>query len=350
MTAFYNEIDAYAAQWLRNLIEAGHIAPGVVDERDIREIRADELAGYTQCHWFAGVGVWSLALRRGGWADDRPVWTGSCPCQPFSAAGKGAGFSDERHLWPAFYRLISECRPDVVFGEQVEGPAGRVWLDAVYTDLENSGYAAGAVVIPAASVGAPHIRHRTYWVAHASEPGLAQQQRDGGVPRQTRGTDAGQAVERDSAVGGLADADEEQRGRRAVTEELQSDRQAGGRLEGDGFAQPDFEVGGVADAVLERQFEHAQRDGEPLAGVATSRGDDAGGRGGLGWPGPVSGVWSSADWLFCRDGKFRPVESGTFPLAHGAPARVGRLRAYGNAICAQQAQAFIEAYLDCAAA
>jgi DNA (cytosine-5)-methyltransferase 1 len=33
--AYYNEIDPFAAQWLRNLIDAGHIAPGDVDERDI---------------------------------------------------------------------------------------------------------------------------------------------------------------------------------------------------------------------------------------------------------------------------------------------------------------------------
>jgi DNA (cytosine-5)-methyltransferase 1 len=62
--------------------------------------------------------------------------------------------------------------------------------------------------------------------------------------------------------------------------------------------------------------------------------------------GPVNGFWRDSDWLFCRDGKWRPVESGTFPLAHGAPARVGRLRGYGGAINAAQAKAFIEAYMD----
>ena len=108
MTAYYNEIDPYAAQWLRNLIDAGHIAPGDVDERSIEDVLPTDLAGYTQCHFFAGIGVWSLALRRAGWSDDRPVWTGSCPCQPFSAAGKGVGFDDERHLWPAFHWLIQQ--------------------------------------------------------------------------------------------------------------------------------------------------------------------------------------------------------------------------------------------------
>lgn len=58
---------------------------------------------------------------------------------------------------------------------------------------------------------------------------------------------------------------------------------------------------------------------------------------------PDNGFWRAADWLFCRDGRWRPVEPGTFPLASGAAARVGRLRGYGNALNAAQAQAFIEA-------
>src|ERR1700676_960483 len=129
MTAYYNEIDAYAAQWLRNLIAAGLIAPGDVDERSIEDVRPDDLLGYTQCHFFARIGIWALALRNAGWPDDRPVWTGSCPCQPFSAAGKGAGFADERHLWPAWYWLISQCKPTVLFGEQVASKDADDWVD-----------------------------------------------------------------------------------------------------------------------------------------------------------------------------------------------------------------------------
>ena len=88
MAAYYNEIDPYAAQWLRNLIEAGQIAPGYVDERDIRDVSPSDLIGFTQHHFFAGVGVWSYALRLAGWPDDEPVMTGSPPCQPFSSAGR----------------------------------------------------------------------------------------------------------------------------------------------------------------------------------------------------------------------------------------------------------------------
>lgn len=168
MTAYYNEIDPFAAQWLRNLIAKNLIAPGDVDERSILDVAPDDLRGYTQCHFFAGIGVWSHALRRAGWSDDRPVWTGSCPCQPFSSAGVGAGFADERHLWPAFHWLIAQSRPDTVLGEQVGGKPGDGWFDLVRTDLEASGFACGISEICAAGVGAPHNRPRNFWVAHAA--------------------------------------------------------------------------------------------------------------------------------------------------------------------------------------
>jgi DNA (cytosine-5)-methyltransferase 1 len=165
MAAYYNEIDPYAAQWLRNLIAAGHIAPGDVDERSILEVKADDLRRYTQCYFFAGIGGWSHALHLAGWPNDRPVWTGSCPCQPFSAAGKQRGSNDERHLWPAFFDLIRECRPAKVFGEQVAGAAGLAWWDHVAADLEGEGYAAAAADLPACGIGAAHARQRVYWVA-----------------------------------------------------------------------------------------------------------------------------------------------------------------------------------------
>lgn len=163
MTAYYNEIDKHAAAWLRELIKQGHIADGVVDERSIEDVLPADLAEFTQCHFFAGIGGWSYALRLAGWPDGKPVWTGSCPCQPFSAAGKGAGFADERHLWPAFFHLIQQCRPAIVFGEQVATALD--WLDLVQTDMEATGYAFGAADLCAASVGAPHIRQRLYWAA-----------------------------------------------------------------------------------------------------------------------------------------------------------------------------------------
>jgi DNA (cytosine-5)-methyltransferase 1 len=167
VVAYYNEIDLHAAQHLRNLIDAGHIAPGVVDTRSIEDVTPNDLIGFNQCHFFAGIGGWSLALRRAGWPDSRPAWTASCPCQPFSAAGKGLGFADERHLWPSAHWLVGQRRPVVVFGEQSGSADANDWIDLVQADVEALGYAFGAVAFPSASVGAPHQRDRAYWVADA---------------------------------------------------------------------------------------------------------------------------------------------------------------------------------------
>ncbi|EAN4677856.1 DNA cytosine methyltransferase [Salmonella enterica] len=279
--AYYNEIDSFAAQWLRNLIAGGHIAPGEVDERSIEDVTPDDLRGFTQCHFFAGIGVWSHSLRLAGWPDDKPVWTGSCPCQPFSAAGKGDGFADERHLWPHFFHLISERRPEHVFGEQVASGNTNAWFDLVQADLEGVGYAFVLVPFTSAGVGAPHIRERAYWVAHTDD-----EQHPIAISRC---------------------------GHEYVSTGRQQDPAAFARL---------------------------RRDYRPLE---------------------VNGFWRDADWLLCRDGKWRPVEPGTFPLVDGATARlgrvepgvarvassnrVGRLKGYGNAINAQAAAEFIRAYM-----
>ena len=162
MAAYYNEIDPYAADWLRNLIKSGHIADGVVDERSISDVRPNELQEFTQCHFFAGIGIWSHALRSAGWADDRPVWTGSCPCQPFSQSGTRKGVLDERHLWPHWHHLIAECRPSTIFGEQVASKDGLGWLDLVQADMEGEDYAFGAFDMCSAGFGAPHIRQRLW--------------------------------------------------------------------------------------------------------------------------------------------------------------------------------------------
>jgi DNA (cytosine-5)-methyltransferase 1 len=295
--AYYNEIDPYAAQWLRNLIAAGHIAPGEVDERSIIDVRPDDLRGYTQCHFFAGIGVWSYALRRAGWPDDRHVWTGSCPCQPFSAAGKGAGFADERHLWPAWFHLIEQCRPPVLFGEQVASQDGYAWLDLVQTDMEAAGYAFGPVVLPAAGFGAPHGRHRIYFVADADSARLEGR---GGVRERSYQC----AIGARCVAGGVDNTHGERRDRQHA---LLRAEEAG------------WTAGGVSET---------SGAGEPFAAS------------------PVNGFWRDADWLLCRDDRWRPVEPGAFPLADGIAARVGRLRAYGNAIVAPVAEAFVKASIE----
>jgi DNA (cytosine-5)-methyltransferase 1 len=315
MAAYYNEFDPYAAQWLRNLIDAGHIAPGVVDERSIVDVRPDDLDGFTQCHFFAGIGVWSYALRLAGWPDDRPVWTGSCPCQPFSAAGKRGGFDDTRHLWPEFYRLIAAQRPPVVFGEQVASNDGLAWLDAVQADLEGANYTSAAADICAAGVGAPHIRQRLYWVADAVRFGQSGQGKLGRPGNSTTETDRQEHRIVDAGGNiGLADASQS----RCETAWLS------------GRVQSQYHTSG-SDGTL-YGFHRNKQSSQESADSSF-------------WPHPTNGFWRDADWLFCRDGKWRPVEPGTFPLVNGSPARVGRLRAYGNAIVPQVAETFVRAYL-----
>jgi DNA (cytosine-5)-methyltransferase 1 len=344
MTAYYNEIDPYAAQWLRNLIAAGHIAPGDVDERSIEDVAPIDLRGYAQCHFFAGIGVWSLALRRAGWSDDRPVWTGSCPCQPFSAAGKSLGFADERHLWPAFYHLIEQCRPAVILGEQVASKGVEPWIDLVHADMEALDYPFGCVPFPSAGVGSPNIRDRSYWLAYADH---ARSQGRRGMRERA----AERAARLRGEAGGMGHAERVDAGRNAGT----GAGTKGGfevRPVGDDARSPGS-VGGVADT-----DSSACGQGRAVDGGWHSRSDAIARPGSScdGLPdgfdriepaGPTNGFWRAADWLLCRDGKWRPVEPGTFPLAHGAPARVGRLRAYGNAINAQAAQAFIEVAMEC---
>jgi DNA (cytosine-5)-methyltransferase 1 len=340
---FYNEHDPRAAAWIRELIKHEHIPAGIVDERSIEDIRPDELRGYTQCHFFAGIGGWSLALRLAGWPEDRHVWTGSCPCQPFSTAGKGGGFADERHLWPAFNHLISQCQPPVVFGEQVASKDGLAWLDLVRADCEASGYAVGAVDLCAASVGAPHIRQRLWWVADRIQQGLEGYGWDGDDGNQSGRVRADPVgpVAQGGAVGRLAHS--------PSREEHQEQR---GPAEVEGGWSADVSGGcGVVDGLADTNRQTCSRRGIQGSGesVGASSGATCERPAGLcedSRPSPLHGFWRNADWLHCRDGKWRPVESGTFPLAHGIPARVVRLRGYGNAIVPQVAAQFIRAYCE----
>ncbi|MDI9855229.1 DNA cytosine methyltransferase [Comamonas sp. 17RB] len=374
MANYYNEIDKYAAEWLRNLIAAGHIAPGVVDERSIEDVHPDDLRGFTQCHFFAGIGVWSYALRRAGWPDDRPIWTGSCPCQPFSSAGAGAGFADERHLWPAFFHLITQCRPATVFGEQVASRDANPWIDLVQDDLEGLGYGVGALPFPSAGIGAPHIRDRLYWVAHAADQrhhrGRSSKPSDGRIAPWKQ-------FERLRDACGLADNNQHgrialsidrghdtqhhaepcgQSGRLGNTDSQRAGRDAGSLRGSIHKKDRKYSANDVDSSGVTRRLEHAgQHDDASQEATASAKQSQADGSADQPSgssvspgtrPGPVNGLWSAADWLLCRDGKWRPVEPGTFPLAHGAPARVGRLRAYGNAINAEAARVFIQAAMS----
>ncbi len=338
--AYYNEFDPYAAQWLRNLITGGHIAPGYVDERSILDVKPQDLTGFKQHHFFAGLGGWSVALRRARWPDHRPVCTMSCPCQPFSAAGQGNGFDDERHLWPAAYYLLGQFLPADVFGEQVASKDADAWVDLVHADMEALGYAFGCVPFPAAGIGSPHIRDRNYWMAHSSLQRLE--------AGHAGGFEDGQRLDTvNSSCSCLPDRMDNSDNTRL--EGLRGGHSAACGREGafrpiaapSEFSGLAHAHGGYAGTERQQpggQYGQQQEDDSALRLVEPGSGElGVGGR-----PGPTNGHWRDADWLYCRDGKWRPVEPGTFPLAHGAKSRVGRLRAYGNAINIEAATAFIE--------
>jgi DNA (cytosine-5)-methyltransferase 1 len=295
MSAYYNDNDAYCCAWLRNLIAANLIPAGEVDSRPIQEVQPSDLTGFTQVHLFAGLGGWAYATRLAGWPDDRPLWTGSCPCQPFSVAGKRQGVADERHLWPHFYRLIRACRPPVVMGEQVSGATGYAWLDGVRSDLETEGYACRAVDIPACAVGAPHRRNRLYWVADRLGAGLARPEGE----REDDGAERPPAERGGRDGGGVVYSHNAQR-------------------------RPD-QPGGHHDNGAETGRRQGDRDAERSG---------------------VPGFWDSWE-LVGPDpqGKYRRVKPGVLLLAHGVPARVAKLRALGNAIVPQLAAEVIRAWM-----
>src|SRR5690606_7095990 len=243
-----------------------------------------DLVGYTQYHFFAGIGGWPYALRLAGWPDDWPVWTGSCPCQPYSQAGSRKGDDDPRALWWAWRWLIDQHRPTVIFGEQVASKAGREWLAGVRADLESMGYAVGAADLPAAGVCAPHIRQRRWWVADTEWFGR-RRGRDGPSPGEDGGLPAEDQIAGPGEVGRLAHAP---RGRRE--QRYESERCISGAGEGS--------------------------------------------------------PWDDAGWIPCADGKTRRIKPGLEPLVDGLPGRVALLRGAGNAIVPQVAAAFVRAYME----
>lgn len=285
-----------------------------------------DLRGFAQCHFFAGIGGWPYALRLAGVPESLPVWTGSPPCQPFSQAGQRKGQDDDRHLAPAFLRLVAACRPELVFGEQVAsaavlGPVGRTpgaavadspdwaWFDALAADLEAASYAVAAADLPAAGIGAPHIRQRLFFGAVAMDT-------------VTRGLGDSFGAGPQGRVGMPGGADKRVAGSAGL---------ARGLADGDGRL--------ARHGAIQRGRQHRcePQDGETCGLVegAEPAGADA-----------THGVWRDPDWLLCRDGRWRPVEPGSFPLADGIPGRMGQLRGYGNAIVPPLAAEFVTAFLE----
>ena len=300
MRTYYNDTDPFVCDWLAELMRDGLISGGDIDRRSITDIDPTDLDGYARCHFFAGIGGWDLALQMAGWPDDIEVWTGSCPCQPFSSAGKRLGTDDERHLWPAFSALIAERRPATVFGEQVASSDGRAWLAGVFADLEAMGYRAAGADLCAAGVAAPHRRQRLWWVADTIGESNGGQSRDG--------------------VRKASSTSREARKRQRIG----SHHWAGG---GDS--------GGLGNTNRAGFREHR---GAVAVGPKQSSPELRGGIGHVRCEEPERTVLRRA-----------PAEPSLFPVAHGVSNRVGIMRGAGNAIVPQVAAEFVAAYMEAAA-
>lgn len=284
---YYNENDPYAVRWLKNLMRENLIPKGVIDDRSIEDVKSNELRGFTQCHFFAGIAGWALALQIAKWPNHRHVWTGSCPCQPFSVAGKKEGIKDKRHLWPAWFNLIRKCNPSTVFGEQVARAFTAGWFDMVADDLEKEGYKVGSSILPACSVGAPHRRDRLFFVGDTEYHGLSAAQITGGPAEKCK----------DDPEGSL---------------EAQQPQRTGGQENNAALANSDSERGKTDSTFPLREREYA------LNGSSSADSRHSG--------------WST--------------EPGMGKLAHGISCRMGKLRALGNAIVPGLAAEFIKSYLE----
>ena len=390
---YYNDIESFVCDWTENLIDANCLPAGSVDRHSITEVTPDDLVGYGWCSFFNGIGGWVLAARLAGWPRDVPLWMASLPCQPFSMAGKRKGKDDERHLWPEFFRLVRECSPWCIVGEQVSGADGYEWLDGIRRDLEGEGYALGAMDLQAAGQGAPHKRQRLYWCARKLG--------DTNVPRI-----AGRASQPSDNGSQLTSPERTGDTVHPMADALYAKRRPKWAEHGGGSRRP-FSSPGIDAEDSELAYLPEQRRGrsgsasqaiewaiEPGRPCSTGELADSqgGGRQECSLPvrsarqGQAEAVKSGSDgrlpdWrhsrpILCKDDKARfvPLEPEFFPLAHGLPrdmgllltflrgvgldeqgarkilrhagkGRTGRLKGYGNAIVPAVAVAFLKAVM-----
>lgn len=291
MTAYYNEIDEDCVACLKELIHEGVIAPGEVDGRSIKDVQQSDIKGFKQCHFFAGLGVWSYAARQAGFPDSRELFTGSCPCTPFSIAGRGKSFDDPRDLWPDLYRLIRGARPAVILGELTAQKLGRIWFDRTCSDLAHEDYACRAVDVPACSVDGPHERSRIYWLAVEHAAG---ERRGEGRTQSELGRGGSTATGSDAS--------------RAL-----------GHAHGEILAKRES-VGRNARAECQ----------------TSERTNDS----------PVKSFWHEHEWITCHDGKARRTQPRSRLLVAGFAARIPMWKMAGNAICAPLAIEVIKAFLE----
>lgn len=411
---YFNDVDVHSVVWLKELVDnrCFNVCPEecVIDGRSVLDIEANDVRGYEQCHFFAGIGGWRRAFdlanvdvrdlcnRYGG-----AIWTASLPCQPFSVAGARKCADDERHLWPIFRELVAECRPAIIFGEQVASKDGKDWLSGIRNDLEEMGYVVGAADLCAASVNAPHIRQRIYWGAFKPDS-LANPDRGYiGIPTQLKQRYAslhntngcvvingpacrlGNSKSREECseegsersdnskyrgsdgISGLAHSSSLRRNGRGEEGTQSKGLQCATRHDGDSQR--------LGSPNLQRQQGYGERSYEH---VNETLGECVVGETGLVIAGNFHrpNFWEDYSIVPCRDPqksivyrRIPKLESGIFPLVNGLPrgmgyvrdkripiteeeanatseARTARIRGYGNAIVPQLAALFVESMLE----
>jgi len=147
-TVAYCEIEAYAIQNLVEKIEAGQM---------------DEAPIWSNLETFPFQEFYGCV----------DILSGGIPCQPFSNAGTKGGVGDERHLYPFISEGIKQCRPSILFFENVEGmfstytEENEVVLHYVLKDLESMGYTATAGIFSAEEIGFPHQRRRIFIMGYS---------------------------------------------------------------------------------------------------------------------------------------------------------------------------------------
>lgn len=360
MKTYYNEFDKKKCAALAQLMKDGHITKGDIDDRSIRDVRPEDVRGYDRCHFFAGIGLWDYALQLAEWSD-APVWTGSCPCQPFSSAGRQKGKGDDRHLWPEWFRLVKECRPTTIFGEQVASAITHGWLDDVYQGLESEGYAVGSAVLPACSIGAPHRRERLWFVGHAEHDGrnASKVERSNGSAVQ-HNTQRQNSTSKFEGTGGSCDvAYGDNSGQRLLQEWRPEDNEIVGCSERscsvvhpndkskrstaryeERVVNTSGEGKGNSSTLADNECQRPPRSRQLQRPLYPAQSED--GKTGQSVH-DSSRYWQNGIWIDCPDGKQRLVEPSIPLLAHGYSERVGVIHCAGDAIVPQVAAEFIRA-------
>ena len=282
--------------------------------------------------------------------DKIDIITGGYPCQPFSVAGNKKGEQDPRHLWPEYFRLVKECRPTWVIGENVGGHI-KLGLDTVLKDLESEGYSTRTFSISAASIGANHKRERVWIVAYSEcNANLREKSRVNGEEKEMESKHR----ENDSASGEFIRASTVRKSDNGYDETLanSNDRLSNGKNEEVRTGRNTFNNGSsdLANSGSERleghRREYELREDSEEGKVSRSSEDVAnserigqqGSRKPIG-PGNTetnsNGKTSGFDHGSEGEEGWWDVEPNVGRVAHGISNRVDRLKSLGNSLIPQ---------------